>query len=229
MPRKPNGNTDGDKPRPARPMRETDDGEVYSFTTLHEEPDWNASELDFSSEEWVCPATDSKGHSQRETVRVPPVMHRAIEVLIASKQFPYKTPGDLIRHAVYRHLFFCHRRAAQVPRHLLSVCEAVITQMRDEQQLMTMRSTIEQIVKTIAQHASDGNVVMVRTIIAQVYSMLEQIDKNSAWKKRFKLEFAEKCQTYYSVLRQTTEEAQQTLKASPYSLSGLPPRPDPMD
>lgn len=218
------GATTSKRPRPRSDDESRGGQDEVTFFDLYEEPNWDVSELDFSSEEWVVPATDSKGHSVRETVRIPPIMHRAIEILIASKRFPYKTPGDFIRHHIYRGLFFCHRRQADVPRHILSVCEAIITQMRDEQQLMTMRAAIEQTVKTIAQHATDGNVPMVRQLIAQIHSMLEQIDKNSAWKKRFKKEFLEKCAGYYTMLRQTTEEAGIS-RPNPYSLAGLPKPP----
>lgn len=209
------------------PRRKTDPDSMggaaeIGFQDLYDEPEWNVDELDFSHEEWVVPATDAKGHSVRESVRIPPVMHRAIEVLVASKRFPYKTVGDFVRHAIYRNLFFCHRRADDVPRHLLSVAESVIVQMRDEHQMMTMRAAIEATVKTLSQHATDGNVAMVRQIIGQIHSMLSQIDKNSAWKKQFLRQFAQQCSGYYQVLRDAVDEAQKSYRPSTYSLAGLP-------
>lgn len=197
-----------------------------TFTDLYDEPKWDASELDFSDEEWVCPAVDAKGHSVRESFRVPPTLHRAVEILVASKRFPYKTTGDFFRHAVYRHAFFCHRRAQDVPRHLIMACEAIAEQMRDEQTVLAIRNAIETAVKTCSMHAADGNTRAVIRIVAQVKSQIDAIPKESAWRKRFLTEFRDKLAGFARVLRETAD-GPASYRPATYSSSGLPPQIDP--
>jgi len=50
------------------------------------------------------PASDAKGHSVPKTFRVQPVLSNAMNVMWSSGAFPYKTPAELIRHALVRHI-----------------------------------------------------------------------------------------------------------------------------
>jgi len=53
---------------------------------------------------WSHSATDSKGHECKIPLRVQPAVARQIGLVAGSKQFPYRTPQELIRHAIYEHL-----------------------------------------------------------------------------------------------------------------------------
>lgn len=215
------------KPKQSKPA--TPQSPAYDeqgFTDLYTAPNWDCSELDFGDEEWACPATDSKGHSLRETVRMPPSMHRAIEIIVASKKFPYKTPADFLRHAAYRHLFMLHRRATDIPRHLLVACESIMQTMRDEQQILAMRQSIEATVKTCSQHAADGNVQGVLQCISLVKSQVNQLPKQSIWRKRFLEEFQSKLAGFRRTVHERAEEAN-VYRPSTYSSTTLPPQMDP--
>lgn len=60
--------------------------------------------------DFIIPASDSKGHSARQWYRCHPGVDRQMSVIIASKKFPYRTKGDLMRHAVMRHVAWLHHQ-----------------------------------------------------------------------------------------------------------------------
>lgn len=71
---------------------------------IDDEPDALDS---FTERRLVVPASDTKGRSERIYLRVPPLMIRASQMLVASKRYPWKTPGDFHRFAImdaYRRL-----------------------------------------------------------------------------------------------------------------------------
>jgi len=56
----------------------------------------------YSLEEFFVKPTDEKGHGDKVSARVPPDLSRLVEVIVASKKFPYKTSSDLFRDAIWR-------------------------------------------------------------------------------------------------------------------------------
>lgn len=56
----------------------------------------------YSLDEFFIKPSDEKGHGDKVQARIPPDLARMVEVLAASKKFPYKTSSDLFRDAVWR-------------------------------------------------------------------------------------------------------------------------------
>lgn len=117
----------------------------------------DAVDWSYSEPEWFTPGHNEKGQSIRFTLRMPPEMERAVDVLLQTRRFPYKTQGDLIRHAVYRHLFLLHRLESEADRHILVVIDGILEQLRDDemrQRVVEMFSLTESRIK---YHQSQGN------------------------------------------------------------------------
>ena len=49
-------------------------------------------------------ASDKKGHSARRWFRLQPGHDQMLSEIVASRKFPYRDAGDIVRHAVKRHL-----------------------------------------------------------------------------------------------------------------------------
>jgi len=56
----------------------------------------------YSLDEFYIKPTDEKGHGQKIQARITPDLARLVEILVASKRFPYKTPPDFVRDATWR-------------------------------------------------------------------------------------------------------------------------------
>lgn len=114
--------------------------------------DWS-----YSEPEWFTPGANEKGQSTRMSHRVAPEMERAVEVLVASGRFPYKTTGDLIRHAIYRHLFFLHRLEPDADRHILVVIDGILQMLRDDEVRQRVLEMFSQTEARIKYHQAQGN------------------------------------------------------------------------
>ena len=56
----------------------------------------------YSLNEFFVKPTDEKGHGEKLNARVTPDLARLVEIVVASKKFPYKTSSDLFRDAIWR-------------------------------------------------------------------------------------------------------------------------------
>ena len=55
-------------------------------------------------EEFFQPASDTKGHNVSASFRAPPGVLTRVSRILASGVVPYRTKGELLRHALIRHL-----------------------------------------------------------------------------------------------------------------------------
>ena len=60
--------------------------------------------FDSQEKDFLVPASDVRGHSARLQFRVHPGHAQQIDSVVAAKHFPYRSRGDLYRHALTRHL-----------------------------------------------------------------------------------------------------------------------------
>lgn len=153
-------------------------------------PEFTEDELKYIHDEFVLPASDEHGHSSKQTVRLMPVMARQIDVLVASKRFPYETASELIRHAVFRHLHWLAIKEPSLPTHFLNFCDAIAEHMRDG----ILQSGMETTLKGIKEKV-DGHVQRGETMLAlQTLNMVRQIAvsvPDVPWKKRYMKHFDE--------------------------------------
>lgn len=47
-------------------------------------------------------STDERGHGNKIQARIPPDLARIVEIIVASKRFPYQTSSDLLRDSIWR-------------------------------------------------------------------------------------------------------------------------------
>lgn len=104
-------------------------------------------EASYPTKDWLVPASDSQGHGERISVRVPTGMAHLINVAIASGTFPWKQPAECIRWCIDRGLkeiqkqtkdpdfksvhttFNMFRRSASTQMEMLS-CSRALTQLK---------------------------------------------------------------------------------------------------
>lgn len=165
-------------PKPRRPMQNR------PFTETHQPPKLEPSTSHFDNDEWFTPAQDSKGHSTKVWFRLPPIIARELEVILASKCFPYQTTDDLIRHAVYRHIFLLHMERPNMKRHLLTAIALMCEQMRDEQYHDVVKAGLEWM-KTACQKAIDDKATNDVARICMVTKGYIDGCKSDRWKKAF--------------------------------------------
>ncbi len=84
-----------------------------------------------NNEEYHIPASDTKGHSARQHFRCIPAMSRMVEQVVQAKKFPYRTKGDLLRHALHRHMNWLNKQEPMPS--IGGQVAAILEIMRDEE------------------------------------------------------------------------------------------------
>ena len=93
--------------------------------------------------EFIIPVSDSKGHST-------PIALRCQSRFIRARKYPYKTPSDILRHALYRHIHWLHEQEPECASTLVYL-DAAVEIGRRQQMHLEFTKTIEYLKSTIDQ------------------------------------------------------------------------------
>jgi hypothetical protein len=148
----------------------------------------DAEDLKYDSGEWLVPASNEKGQSERLTFRCPPVITKAIEQILYYRRFPYTTPAELIRHALLRHLAYLHRQEPSIPRHYLTLLQAATEAVKEDLFRAETEKTFTILRSRIDEHLSLGRDSEARKVASYVWSKLEHTE-DSAWREIFRTKF----------------------------------------
>jgi hypothetical protein len=106
-------------------------------------------------ESWYVGARDAQGHSARLWFTAQPGHARDLNSIVASKKFPYRTVGDVLRHALHRHLKWLYTQGRF--RSVMGQVELLVEICREEDFAMEMRKSVEQMAAILNKHVSNGN------------------------------------------------------------------------
>ncbi len=149
----------------------------------------------YSSEEFVIPSSDNKGHSDRITVRCVGGQLRQASELIHARKFPYKTVSDLFRHALYRHLQWLAFLEPKIEIQM-GIMEATVEIARTQQILLQFQNTVEEVKETVVQLEKAGMKGQARKLIFNILKRIEAEAGDSVWKDKLR----EEIQTRYGYL-----------------------------
>jgi len=103
-----------------------------------------------SAEDFRIPATDTKGHSSRLWLRCIPSMARQVEQIVQSKRFPYRTKGDVLRHALHRHVNWLNRHGKV--NSITGQVDTILEIMRDDEANHDFRVVFDKLADRIAAY-----------------------------------------------------------------------------
>lgn len=153
--------------------------------------------------EYIVPAQNSRGNSDRQWFRCQPEHARAMQIIVAEHKWPWKTQSDLIRWSVWRGIKFCQKQVRD-NRMLASVtaqAEAMMDALRYQQeqaQYTLVFGEIEKTVNLMLMHKADSEAYKT---VAKMYGYIQQMP-NGYWKARYLGEIIKK---YKHLLPQTAE------------------------
>lgn len=149
----------------------------------------------YKYEDFIVPASDTKGHSDRLTFRCKGGHLRKASEFIHTRKFPYKTPSDLFRHALYRHLQWLAFLEPTIKTHL-GIMEATVEIARTQQILLQFKNTIEEVRETVEQLESVGMRGQARKLIFDIKKMIDAETSDDVWREKLE----EELQTRYGHL-----------------------------
>ena len=190
MPRRTNPNADPDGIHEPNSSKYGNDS--ISFTDAHTElGEIPLNELD----QFVIAARDERGLSIHVNLYIPPYMERNIDVILRSGRFPYLRKSDLIRHAIYRHLYWLMGLRHSIPKHILPALDAVLEVCRDEEISTRMEEVFYKIDGRVSGHLSKGDHGEVVRMLNTIKSRMEGV-KDSPWVRRYREHFSKQWEPY---------------------------------
>jgi hypothetical protein len=150
-----------------------------------------------AARQYLIPGQDTKGHAHRVYCRVMPAHYRALCALERSKQFGFRTLGDVIRWCIDLGVRELTTRA-RVPQAMsaLAQVDAIREVLLDEQYYLEFPSLFEQMTTTINRHLSAGAEGEAVRLIAIVRNQIEQMAE-PYWREKY---YAELMRHYGSYL-----------------------------
>lgn len=145
----------------------------------------------YNPQEFIFPASDAKGHSSPIGFRCRSGYLRDVDVIVASRKFPYKTGSDLMRHALHAHLHYLADLEPKIPVRL-SILDAAVELARSQQMLLKYQSTVREISTTVEQLTREGLASEARKLVKNIMQEIENDPIEDAWKDRLRKELLEK-------------------------------------
>ena len=136
----------------------------------------------YEEEEFIIPAQDSKGHSERIYYRIPPGMMRDLKIILASKKFPFRTVGDIGRLATKMIIELLTGLEA-IPSVNRQV-DAIASIVRDEEFQQEFIGIYEQAGRVINRYISQGEESQARKMLVAIRDQIRAMPKGY-WRKKY--------------------------------------------
>jgi Arc/MetJ-type ribon-helix-helix transcriptional regulator len=140
---------------------------------------------------FIIPARDEKGVSVPVNLHIPPYLERQVEIIVASRRFPYLRVSDFVRHAVTRHCGWLMDIRYSIPRHMASTLATVHDALRDEEFSLQVEQSFIRMDHILAGHINRGDKTEAIKLYVRVRSRIMEAAPCS-WKDRYLKEFDSK-------------------------------------
>lgn len=146
-------------------------------------------EYKYDWDEFVIPSRDQKGMSSRAIFRIQPGHQRQAEIFLASRRFPYRTIGDLFRHAIDRHLKYL-QSLEPGDLSMLGAVDQISYMIRDDQFWGEMEGVFKSMADRTQMYLDRGDYGDARRIMAQIRTAIDDIP-DYQWRVRYRQRFTQ--------------------------------------
>lgn len=136
----------------------------------------------YQGEEFIIPATDTHGHSERIFFRIQPGLMRDLKVVVASNKFPFRTIGDVGRLAT-KMMVELLQSLEPIPS-VNGQVNAIIRIVRDEEMHQEFVGTFEQVGRSINRYISAGEHGQARRMLVAIRDEIRGMPKGY-WRKKY--------------------------------------------
>ena len=132
--------------------------------------------------EFRIPASDTKGHSARQWFRCIPSMARQIEQIVQARQFPYRTKGDLLRHALHRHMRWLN--TLEPLKTVSGQVDTILEIIRDDEMNKDFSLAFSKLEEQINSYINDGDKREATRLVLAVQSHVKEMP-SGFWKDKY--------------------------------------------
>lgn len=135
----------------------------------------------YNPADFVIPASDHQGHSERVWCRIQPQHDRAISVIMKSGNFPFRTEGDFMRWAIVRAIAVCNQ-LEPMPG-FIGAADAITEILRQEAYLQELTSMFAKMETVINHHIATGANGEARKLLQTILGRIRAIEE-PYWKRK---------------------------------------------
>lgn len=144
----------------------------------------------YPPEAFIIPGQDQNGNSVREWCRVVPLLDRAMDILFASRKFPFKSKGDLMRWCIKVGVERLEEMEP-VQGSVLAQVEAMASILRDEELNHAFLTIFNTMAGTVGMHIQAQAMGEARRVISEMHRCIAKIE-NEYWRGRYQQELEAK-------------------------------------
>lgn len=133
--------------------------------------DADRAEQVYDPAEFRVAGTDGKGHFKRVWLNVLPLEFQQMLYVLSAKRFPYRGVGDLIRHAVYRHLRWLE--GLEPVKSVTGQADLLLEMLQEEELQLDFGRTFEKLGGVISRHLTMGAQGQARKVLATAVAVIE--------------------------------------------------------
>jgi len=135
----------------------------------------------YNPADFVIPASDHQGHSERIYCRIQPQHARALSKILGTKNFPFRTIGDIQRWCVIRGMKVLNR-LEPMPG-FMGMADAINEVLRQEMYMQEFNQMFTTMSQVIQGHINAGATGEARRLLTTVLKHIRNIQEDY-WKKK---------------------------------------------
>lgn len=148
------------------------------------------AEVPEDERQFLIPASDAKGHSERVYCRVQPAVLRLLEEVVGSRKYPFRTRGDALRYCVVSGLKKLAARKSGVPS-VIAQAEVVLDILRDDEFQHQFATVFDRLREVVERYQSAGAHGEARRVVTQARANFDAMP-DGYWKDRYLKELIDK-------------------------------------
>jgi hypothetical protein len=138
--------------------------------------------LPTNEREYIIPAQDAKGHNTRLYCRAPPAVGRLVSDILASRKYPFRTIGDLVRWCIVTG----SKRLASGKgiKSVTAQADAIIDILRDEVFQLDFLEVFNNLRSVVDSYLASKAPGEARRVVAQMRAQIEAMPEGY-WRSRY--------------------------------------------
>jgi hypothetical protein len=142
------------------------------------------AEYEYEWSEFVIPARNHNGESETVSLVMQPGQYRQAQIFVQSRTFPYKTVGDLFRHAIMRHLQWLEEEEGR-DISMIAASDDINYVVRDDDFFRSMESVFHSMADKVQRHIDAGDHRDAQKLLTRIREKIEKLP-DMGWRERFK-------------------------------------------
>ena len=153
------------------------------------------------SDEFRNPASDTKGHHERQWFRCQPYIAGIVAQIVQSKIFPYRTKGDLLRHALHRQIDWLKTLSDDPIFSVTGQVDIMLGIMRDDEMAKDFSAVFTTLERRISEHVNNKEENEAIRLLLMIKKPIEDMP-DGYWKERYQQHINDK---YGKLLERSTK------------------------